>query len=113
MNIDSIHSGTHGTWTSQLWNPPLGKWDVYVELQCSGKNPQGKTASFGCYDVEQKTGIAAGSVDAEKITAPGYHPVKIGTLTPDNNQYIYCAPAPNKSVERLRIASYLFVEVKK
>ncbi|MBO5793141.1 MAG: DUF4838 domain-containing protein [Lentisphaeria bacterium] len=104
---------THGTWTSQLWNPPLGTWDVYVELQCSGKNPQGKTASFGCYDVEQKTGIAAGSVNAEKITAPGYHPVRIGTLTPDNNQYIYCAPVPNKSVERLRIASYLFVEVKK
>ena len=84
-----------------------------MELQCIGKAPAGKVASFGCYDVEEKRGIAAGFVDAEKIAAPGYHLVKIGRLTPDNNQFIYCAPAVNKTVDRLRIASYVFIEVKK
>lgn len=103
---------THGTWTSQLWNPPMGTWDVYVALKCSGKKPSGPAASFGCYDVEQKIGLASGKVDAEKVAAPGYTFVKIGRLSPDNNQFIYCAPAVNKSVDTLRIGSYILIEAK-
>ena len=103
---------THATWTSQFPQPPEGCWDVYVELQCVGKeqNPSGTAATFGCYDVKQKDCVLKGSAKAETILAPGYHIVKMGRLTADENQFLYCAPAINKTVEHLRISRYIFIE---
>ena len=103
----------HTTWTSQLQRPPAGTWDIYVDLKCIGKNPTGKVASFGCYDVEKKKNILTGSVKAEALAGSGYHPVKIGRLTTSDDQFIYCAPANNKTADKLRISRYIFVEVKK
>lgn len=106
---------THATWTSQFPQPPEGCWDVYVELQCLGKeqNPSGTAATFGCYDVKQKDCVLKGSAKAETILAPGYHIVKMGRLTADENQFLYCAPAINKTVEHLRISRYIFIEAER
>jgi len=101
---------THKTWTSQLWRPVTGTWDVYVDLQCTGDNPSGKTATFGFYDLEEKKNIQSGSVDAKDIAAPGYHLVKMGRLVSTGDQYLYCAPTINNSVKKLRISRYVFIK---
>jgi len=103
---------THRTWTSQLRRPPAGTWDVYVDLRCFGENPSGTVATFGCYDVERRKGILHGSVEAEKVRGPAWHPVKIGRLVSSDDYFLYCAPAVNKSVEKLQINRYIFVKVK-
>ena len=101
---------THPTWTSQLHRPPAGTWDVYVELRCFGKEPTGKTATFGCYDTGRKKLILGGSAKAENIRGPVWHPVKIGRLVSSDDCYLYCAPAVNKTVEKLQISRYIFVK---
>ena len=103
---------THLTWTSQLHRPPAGTWDVYVDLRCFGKDAVGKAASFGCYDQEGKKGLLGGSAKAEDIRGPGWHPVKIGRLVSRDACYLWCAPAVNRTVEKLQIRRYIFVKVK-
>ena len=102
---------THPTWTSQLHRPPAGTWDVYVDLRCFGRDPVGRAATFGCYDQARKKLILSGSAKAENVRGPDWHPVRIGRLVSSDDYYLYCAPAVNKSVEKLQIGRYIFVKV--
>lgn len=100
----------HSQWFSQIWWPPEGSWDLYVELQCTGKHLAGKVASFGCYDSFRKKAIVSGSADAKDIAAPGYHIVKIGRAILDGDQFIFCAVVDNESAEKLRVSRYIFIQ---
>ena len=99
-----------GTWFSQVWWPPKGNWDIYVELQCTGKTPSGEAASFGCYDRVRKELILSKSIDAKAIAAPGYHIVKFGHVNLDGDQFIFCAVTNNASVDRVRVSRYIFIQ---
>ena len=78
----------------------------------SGGDPVGKAATFGCYDQARKKLVLGGSAKAENVRGPGWHPVKIGRLVSSDDYFLYCAPAVNKTVEKLQINRYIFVKVK-
>ena len=104
---------THTEWNIQCRNLPVGTYDVYVDVRCDSRNPEGNAMTVGFYDWAAGRGRLEVRIPAKPIAGKKYHTMKVGTIELKPDYGLYIAPVNTPAVQHIWIDRLILIPQKK
>lgn len=95
-------------WAVQLREPPVGKYEIYVEIRCD-HSVEGAAFTAGTYNMETKAHKNMEGKAAD-IAGSDYHLVKVLDADLDSDTYIYVAPVLNPEIGNVWVNRLILIK---
>lgn len=91
----------------------MGTYDVYVDVRCDSRNPEGNAMTVGFYDWAAGRGRLEVRIPAKPIAGKKYHTMKVGTIELKPDYGLYIAPVNTPAVQHIWIDRLILIPQKK
>ena len=100
----------HNQWALQIRGLPSMKCNLYMELRCDGKQPEGAAVTIGIYSLSARKEIFRRQIPAKDIAGEKYKIVEVGEIDAEADCFLYCAPVINRSVDNIWLKRCILAE---